>query len=134
MNIVNVCANLFNLLIVKISPKRSHVIHNNTNYVRALKCTLHTLREFKMSLNDVQQDIFENNIMRMEKEKDGRVFKFDNLKDGTVGIFEKINHPLAKSWVVLFQAPKEKGTWCFDELNKIYRHIRMARLIDKAEK
>lgn len=92
------------------------------------------LREFKMSLNDVQQDIFENNIMRMEKEKDGRVFKFDNLKDGTVGIFEKINHPLAKLWVVLFQAPKEKGTWCFDELNKIYRHIRMARLIDKAEK
>ena len=81
------------------------------------------LREFKMSLNDAQQDLFENNIMRMEKEKDGRVFKFDKINENKVGIFEKFNHPLAKQWAVIIEAPKEKATWCFDQLNNIYKDI-----------
>jgi hypothetical protein len=92
------------------------------------------LREFKMSLNDAQQDLFENNIMKMEKEKDGRVFKFDKINDEKVGIFEKFNHPLAKKWAVILEAPKEKSVWCFDELNKIYRDMRFAKFIEKTEK
>ena len=91
------------------------------------------LREFKMSLNDAQQDLFENNIMKMEKEKDGRVFKFDKINDNKVGIFEKYNHPLAKKWAVIIEAPKDKAVWCFDQLNNIYRHIRLAKFIDKTE-
>ena len=87
------------------------------------------LREFKMSLNDVQQDIFENSIMRIEKEDDGRVFKYDKI-EGTnfVGIFEKFNHPLAKPWGLLIQAPKEKAAWCFDQLSLMYKQLWFAKL------
>lgn len=107
-----------------------HPINNkqcNPNFSGKL---LHTnaLEEFKSGLNDAQKKIYDEHVARIEKIKDGRVFKFDNVEGtDTVAIYEKINHPMAKKWVTLAQAPKEKAAWCFDELNNIYRNIIIAR-------
>jgi len=104
-----------------------HAIQNNINFSGTLQANI-ALTEFKAGLNEVQKGIFDEHIARMEKINDGRVFKFENVEGtDTVAIFEKINHPMAKKWVTICQAPKEKAAWCFDELNNIYKNIITAR-------
>lgn len=81
------------------------------------------LEEFKSSLNEGQKGIFEKNIARMERQDDGRIFKFDKTQDGEVGIFEKFNRSFVKPWVAIVSSPKEYSAWCFDELRKMYDAI-----------
>lgn len=108
-------------------------IQNNTIFTGTLQPNK-VLKEFKARLNDAQKKIFKEHIDRMEKVKDGKVYKYDYCDDGNVGIFEKSSHPLAKPWIAICTSPKEKAAWCFDELNNMYKNIINARFDEYVNK
>lgn len=89
--------------------------------------------KFKDELNPEQKNIFNQIMKRVEKENDGRLFKFDKIANpeysggAEVGIFERkalIDNTL---WIPLFCSTRERAAWCFDELNKMYTDVVMAR-------
>ena len=111
-----------------------HAIQNDNVFTGTIKVNK-ALNEFKAGLNHAQKNIFEEHIARMEKIKDGRIFKFDNVEGtNTVAIYEKVNHPMAKRWMTICQSPKEKAAWCFDELNNMYKNIINARFDEYIQK
>ena len=109
-------------------------VQSNTNFTGSLQVNK-ALNEFKAGLSDAQKKIYDEHIARMEKVKDRRIYRFDNVEGtDTVAIYEKVNHPMAKRWITICQAPKEKAAWCFDELNNLYKNIINARFDEYVNK
>ncbi len=106
----------------KVCVMKINKIQNNNSF-RGKLINTPALEEFKSSLNERQNKIFKKNIIRMERQNDGRVFKFDKTQDGRVGIFEKFNRSFVKPWIAIVSSPKEHSAWCFDELRKMYDAI-----------
>ena len=89
--------------------------------------------KFKEELNPAQKDIFDNIIKRVEKEPDGRIFKFTKLEKpesvsgAEVGIFERKSLINGTYWIPMFCSSRKNAAWCFDQLNKMYKDIVIAR-------
>ena len=89
--------------------------------------------KFKEELNPIQKDIFEKQIEIIEKEKDGRIFKFDRFVNpyesggAEVGIFEQKALINDTYWIPLFCSKRENATRCFDQLHKMYKDVQLAK-------
>ena len=94
--------------------------------------------KFKEELNPTQRTTFENLVKRVEKEQDGRVFKFDRIlnsectKGAEVGIFER-KYLIDKTiWIPLFYSTRERAARCFEQFNNMYNDILTAKFIERA--
>ena len=89
--------------------------------------------KFREELNPAQKDLFEKIMQKVEKEKDGRIFKFDKIANSEyaggaeVGIFEKKYLIDRTLWIPLFCSTRERAAWCFDQLHNMYKDITFAK-------
>ena len=91
------------------------------------------LEEFKLSLNEGEADIFKKQIERMEKENDGREFIFNKCAPGSscdIAIFEKKIINGKEYHLPMWAGMNEHSKWMFDQLDKMYRMIRICKLVD----
>lgn len=85
--------------------------------------------KYKEGLEPKQKDIFNRFIKRIEKVKDGRVFKFDKFNNpneaggAEVGIFEQKALINGTYWISLFSSTREKADWCFEQFHNMYKNI-----------
>ena len=85
--------------------------------------------KFKEELNPAQRDIFEKQMQRIEKEADGRIFKFDKFVNpyesggAEVGIFEQKALINGTYWIPLFCSKRNNAASCFYQLDRLYRGV-----------
>ena len=100
---------------------------NNTNCFKG-KFQINALfNKFKEELTPTQKDTFDKIIARVEKEQDGRIFKFDRFVNpyeaggAEVGIFEQKALIEGTYWIPLFCYKRVNAARCFDKLYELYK-------------